>query len=822
MDTTENCTCADPKNEWPCPRCHPHAFAVWKASGSPTVPPATESGPLPTPGRIIGTTIDVDGILDRAKREVDEAQPQGRTPIVPATDVVLLGKVIAQERARHQADVAALEEERQSLRARQREAARRVRELASRPNASPKTLLEHVADAEAEMADLRSQVAELKSHELAVAHAAGAYYAADGHNDQPFPREDVVASIRKMARADQEVAELLGELDRSKEEVERLTRERDEARAFVVERGREREEAYEDLDSERAAREKAETERSAMGERLATACEEMASARRELAVLKSVHSKHVHDSAEALREAEAAHEAERRELALLRDDPMWERINDIARQVEAATACPGCDALRAQLTAVEGRAELMEKALAECCGLTELHSSGLARRVHDAAFRALAALADTPEPPKKWGVVITEYPDEGCMGPYDSREEAEAAARRNLGDDECTVVPLTDEQARVLAAEDEIEAAPLRAAVAREKLADTPEPPKAACEHPEASRMLLLGGPNSWSCSLCGYVSEPPKDPKSRDPKCPGCGGPVKSTGPRPGWMNTEQWDADKAGDWYCETCPSNGRGRTGFAYWTDEEVRAEPPKAAEPRKPSYLRDAEGQLTRLANWLNNTGAIDGAEPGSLPADNAIEMLEDLRRMLEVQRRHAAADQPDEGDLEDYAELASELREAREDIDALRAQLADAEPCPECSRLREALRGLTKTWEERCGPRANASAAVATRRCKDDVLSLLAEHPASTRPDPPSEPAPRCLGCLGTGDTHTCDDPRDEAARIVAAGDRWLDCTACDGYGLVPPATKSPDYAEPPYKTGEDEDGGAWSDFALVPTKGSGR
>jgi hypothetical protein len=38
-------------------------------------------------------------------------------------------------------------------------------------------------------------------------------------------------------------------------------------------------------------------------------------------------------------------------------------------------------------------------------------------------------------------------------------------------------------------------------------------------------------------------------------------------------WMTSEQFDAVKAGDWYCDACPDNGRGKSGKCYWWDTEV---------------------------------------------------------------------------------------------------------------------------------------------------------------------------------------------------------------------------------------------------------
>lgn len=38
-------------------------------------------------------------------------------------------------------------------------------------------------------------------------------------------------------------------------------------------------------------------------------------------------------------------------------------------------------------------------------------------------------------------------------------------------------------------------------------------------------------------------------------------------------YMNNEQFDSVKAGDWYCQVCPDNGRGESGLCYWWDKDL---------------------------------------------------------------------------------------------------------------------------------------------------------------------------------------------------------------------------------------------------------
>jgi hypothetical protein len=55
---------------------------------------------------------------------------------------------------------------------------------------------------------------------------------------------------------------------------------------------------------------------------------------------------------------------------------------------------------------------------------------------------------------------------------------------------------------------------------------------------------------------------------------CPQCGKDLhKVCNPSDSLMNDNQFDAMRAGDWYCDNCPSNGRGNSPYAYFWDREV---------------------------------------------------------------------------------------------------------------------------------------------------------------------------------------------------------------------------------------------------------
>lgn len=59
-----------------------------------------------------------------------------------------------------------------------------------------------------------------------------------------------------------------------------------------------------------------------------------------------------------------------------------------------------------------------------------------------------------------------------------------------------------------------------------------------------------------------------------KGPTCPTCGGPLHEVLYPGGALNREQWASVRAGDWWCATCPDNGRGRSG-AYWWAHELQA-------------------------------------------------------------------------------------------------------------------------------------------------------------------------------------------------------------------------------------------------------
>ena len=59
-----------------------------------------------------------------------------------------------------------------------------------------------------------------------------------------------------------------------------------------------------------------------------------------------------------------------------------------------------------------------------------------------------------------------------------------------------------------------------------------------------------------------------------REKVCPQCKSPLhKVTQNRDSPLNRAQFDSCKAGDYYCEFCPDNGRGHSGLCYWWEREL---------------------------------------------------------------------------------------------------------------------------------------------------------------------------------------------------------------------------------------------------------
>lgn len=69
-------------------------------------------------------------------------------------------------------------------------------------------------------------------------------------------------------------------------------------------------------------------------------------------------------------------------------------------------------------------------------------------------------------------------------------------------------------------------------------------------------------------------AATPPPTEQMSTKVCPQCNKPLQrvtqsSTSP----LNEHQFDAEKAGDWFCDKCPCNGRGLANYAYFWDREL---------------------------------------------------------------------------------------------------------------------------------------------------------------------------------------------------------------------------------------------------------
>lgn len=78
-------------------------------------------------------------------------------------------------------------------------------------------------------------------------------------------------------------------------------------------------------------------------------------------------------------------------------------------------------------------------------------------------------------------------------------------------------------------------------------------------------------------------------------PVCPTCGGVLlRVKRPSDSPYNSDQFDSQRAGDYYCEKCPDNGRGNSGLHYWWHSEVApppSNPPRATIPA--GYCEDKD-------------------------------------------------------------------------------------------------------------------------------------------------------------------------------------------------------------------------------------
>ena len=63
---------------------------------------------------------------------------------------------------------------------------------------------------------------------------------------------------------------------------------------------------------------------------------------------------------------------------------------------------------------------------------------------------------------------------------------------------------------------------------------------------------------------------------------CPQCGKPLEEIRyPHDSMLNKEQWESQIAGNWLCNNCPGNGRGKQDLCYFWNKEVQLHPKNEA-------------------------------------------------------------------------------------------------------------------------------------------------------------------------------------------------------------------------------------------------
>lgn len=154
-------------------------------------------------------------------------------------------------------------------------------------------------------------------------------------------------------------------------------------------------------------------------------------------------------------------------------------------------------------------------------------------------------------------------------------------------------------------------------------------------------------------------------------PFCPGCNGKlerVRQSGPR--WLNDDQFDAVKAGDWYCVSgCPDNGRGKSGCAYYWDHEVilpdRRKRDRRARPLGGAYTPprgEKKPPATEVTEGVSETGGpplLEGPshggnlavgapprEPGEAVEDEMVEsrVIDLMAALVEALPKRSAVEQ----------------------------------------------------------------------------------------------------------------------------------------------------------------------------------
>lgn len=110
---------------------------------------------------------------------------------------------------------------------------------------------------------------------------------------------------------------------------------------------------------------------------------------------------------------------------------------------------------------------------------------------------------------------------------------------------------------------------------------------------------------SEFEARVAWNASNPPYTPNAGE-KCPTCGNPLRRvTKSAMSPLNYDQFDSVRAGDWYCETCPSNNRGNTNFKYFWNRELTGHGTglKPAVESPAADVKDREVE-DKTKDWVN--------------------------------------------------------------------------------------------------------------------------------------------------------------------------------------------------------------------------
>jgi hypothetical protein len=96
-------------------------------------------------------------------------------------------------------------------------------------------------------------------------------------------------------------------------------------------------------------------------------------------------------------------------------------------------------------------------------------------------------------------------------------------------------------------------------------------------------------------CGCAGFRPAPavPDAPVGGEPACPDCGKALQPVRYEGGYLNRDQWESVRAGDWFCDACKGT-RSRSGYRYFWNRELAA----------PSPVSDAPGGAPPTVHVIN--------------------------------------------------------------------------------------------------------------------------------------------------------------------------------------------------------------------------